>query len=184
MQRKALFRDRQGVGKSNVEITFRKQFQESPRDRAELEMPGEAATRESRGSPRAWRWALRARRSSSSPGPAHAHPPAPARPASTHRPALPGAALAEPPPRRAPEPPPPSFRCLAAASLTGCGGATSRRTRNPSPPRPPPRDPCDPEVSSPTSRTFKVRWKLYAARPAPQGHGNNTPVCLPLLTGS
>lgn len=174
------------MGKSNVEFTLGKQFQESPRDRAELETPGEAATRESRGSPRAWRWALRARRRSSSPAPARAQPPAPARPrpASTHRPALPGAALAEPPPRRAPEPPPPPPpRCRAAASLTRWGGATSRGTRNPSPPRPPPRDPCDPEVSSPTSRTFKVCWKLYAARPAPQGHGN-TPVCLPLLTGS
>ncbi|XP_043727720.1 putative HTLV-1-related endogenous sequence [Cervus elaphus] len=75
-------RDGQGVGKSNAEFTLGKQFQERPRDRAELEVPGEAATRESRGSPRTRRWALRARRRSSAPAPA----PAPA-PARAHSPA-------------------------------------------------------------------------------------------------
>lgn len=171
MQRKASetflsgARDRQGVGKSNVEFTLGKQFQESPRDRVT-----ETPERRRRGNPAGPRGPMRApvRRLGSPPWPRPARSPRP-RPGPGPRapPAgAPGAALAEPPPL------PRSGAAAAAASmprrcfLTRWGGATSRGTRNPSPPRSPPRDP-HPEVSSPTSRTFKVCWKLYAARPAP-----------------
>ncbi|CAM9898445.1 unnamed protein product, partial [Rangifer tarandus platyrhynchus] len=93
-------KNRQGVGKSNVEFTLGKQFQERPRDRAELEVPGEAATRESRGSPRTRRWALRARRRSSSPAPARAHSPAGAALGGAAAPPRSGAAAAAAVPRR------------------------------------------------------------------------------------